>query len=65
MIVKRSRKRALFKIRDRVSTIRGKGVIKYAYPTGPHGKYAYSVQFKNKRVGEIFSEDEITLVEKY
>jgi aromatic ring-cleaving dioxygenase len=65
MIVKRNRKRALFRIRDKVRTIRGNGVIKYAYPTGPHGKYAYSVHFENKRVGEIFSEDEITLVEKY
>ncbi len=63
-IVKRKLKRAAYGIRDKVKTLRGEGIIKYVFPRGPHGKKAYSVEFGNKRVGVIFDEDEITLVEK-
>lgn len=51
-------------ISHKVRTVRGKGIIKYVFPAGPHGRLAYSVHFANKRVGEIFNEDEVTLIEK-
>ncbi len=63
-IVKHKPKRAAYGIRDTVRTLRGEGIIKYIFPRGPRGKNAYSVDFGNKRVGVIFDEDEITLVEK-
>jgi len=63
-IVRRSPDRAAYGIRDKVRTRRGEGIIKYVYPRGPHGKNAYSVGFGNRPVGVIFSEDEITLVQK-
>ena len=62
--VKRKPKRAAFGIRDKVNTGRGEGAIKYVFPAGPHGKYTYTVGFYDRRVGEVFSEDEITLIEK-
>lgn len=63
-IVKRVPKRAAYGIRDKVRTFRGEGIIKYVFLQGPHGKNVYSVQFGDKRIGVIFSEDEITLLEK-
>ena len=63
-IVRRPPDRAAYGIRDKVRTRRGEGIIKYVYPRGPHGKNAYSVGFGNRPVGVIFSEDEITLVQK-
>jgi hypothetical protein len=56
--------RAAYGIRDKVKTRRGEGIIKYVYPRGPNGKNAYSVDFGNRPVGVIFSEDEITLIQK-
>jgi hypothetical protein len=63
-IVSRKPGPAAYGIRDKVRTRRGEGIIKYVYPRGPHGKNAYSVDFGNRPVGVIFSEDEITLVQR-
>jgi hypothetical protein len=63
-IVTRKPSRAAYGIRDKVRTRRGEGIIKYVYPQGPNGKNAYSVDFGNRPVGVIFSEDEITLIQK-
>ena len=58
------RKPVAYGIRDKVRTLRGEGIIKYVFPRGPHGKNMYSVDFSNKRVGVIFNENEIALLEK-
>lgn len=57
--MKRKPRGAEFRALDRVSTLRGEGVIKYVYPRGPRGKNAYCVNFGNRRVGVIFHEDEL------
>jgi hypothetical protein len=62
--VRRKPGRAAYGIRDKVRTRRGEGTIKYVYPRGPNGKNAYSVDFGKRPFGVIFSEDEITLVQK-
>jgi len=63
-IVRLKPSRAAYGIRDKVRTRRGEGTIKYVYPRGPNGKNAYSVDFGNRPVGVIFSEDEITLIQR-
>lgn len=63
-IVKSRPGRAAYGVRDKVKTRRGEGIIKYVYPQGPHGKNAYSVDFGNRPIGVVFSEDEITLVQR-
>lgn len=63
-IVRRTPDRVAYGIRDIVKTRRGEGIIKYVYPPGPNGKNAYSVGFGNRPVGVIFSEDEISLIQR-
>jgi hypothetical protein len=63
-IVSRKPDRAAYGIRDKVRTRRGEGIIKHVYLRGPNGKNAYSVGFGKRPVGVIFSEDEITLIQK-
>ena len=64
-VVKQQTKRAVYRVRDKVRTALGEGVVKYVFPHGPGGKTAYSVRFDKKRVGVIFDEDEITLIARY
>jgi hypothetical protein len=57
--VKHKLKEAEYRALDRVSTLLGEGVVKHVYPRGPHGKNAYFINFGNRRVGVVFSEDEL------
>ena len=63
--VKRRLKPLAYGIRDKVRTLRGEGIIKYVFHRGPYGKNMYSVDINDRRIGVIFDEDEITLIEKY
>ena len=49
---------------DKVRTSMGVGIVKYVFPGGTRSKIAYSVRFANRRVGVIFDEDQVTLIEK-
>lgn len=55
-------KRVRYRVRDRVMTARGEGIIKHVFPRGPHGKKTYAVDLGNTRHGVIFHEDEIAPV---
>jgi hypothetical protein len=61
-ITKRRLELAAYGVRDKVSTRRGEGVIKYVFPRGSYGRNAYSVDFGIRPVGVVFNEDEITLI---